>query len=137
MLFNQTTTHALRALGYLARNTENGYIGANEIAEHIGAPANYLGKTLQLYVKVGILQAKRGKTGGLRLMGDPEELTLWQMLEPIQELKALDACPLGNEECTNENACGIHTRWSAIKSLYSDMLRSTTLDALARGHFDK
>ncbi len=133
MLFNQTTTHAIRALGYLARQTDKRYVGANEIAEEVGAPANYLGKTLQLYVRSGILQAKRGKTGGLRLTVDPEELTLQQVLEPLQEVGMLDDCPLGNQVCSNEHPCGIHTRWSAIKRLYSEMLRSTTLDALARG----
>lgn len=133
MLFNQTTTYAIRALAYLARQTDKRFIGAAEIAEEVGAPANYLGKTLQHFVRSGILQARRGKTGGLRLVADPEELTLWQLLEPLQELSALDACPLGNAECSNETACGIHTRWSAIKSLYSDMLRATTLESLARG----
>lgn len=133
MLFNQTTSYAIRALAYLARQRDNRFIGANEIADEVGAPANYLGKTLQLYVRSGILQAKRGKTGGVRLTKDPEELTLWQLLEPLQGGGALDACPLGNAVCSNDAACGIHTRWSAIKSLYSDMLRSTTLDVIARG----
>jgi Rrf2 family protein len=133
MLFNQTTTYAIRAIAYLARQPDNRFIGANEIAEEVGAPANYLGKTLQIYVRNGILQARRGKTGGLRLVANPEETTLWDLLEPLQELKVLDACPLGNEVCSNERACGIHTRWSAIKSLYSDMLRSTTLDSIGRG----
>ena len=133
MLFNQTTTHAIRALAFLARQTDKRFIGASEIAQEVGAPANYLGKTLQLFVRSGILQARRGKTGGLRLMADPEELTLWQLLEPLQELNALETCPLGNTVCSNEMACGIHTRWSAINSLYSDMLRSTTLDSIARG----
>ncbi len=133
MMFNQTTSYAIRALAYLARQPDNRYVGANEIADEVGAPANYLGKTLQLYVRTGILQAKRGKTGGVRLTKDPEELTLWQLLEPLQGADTLDACPLGNAVCSNETACGIHTRWSAIKSLYSEMLRSTTLDIIARG----
>lgn len=133
MMFNQTTTYAIRAIAFLARQTENRFFGSAEIAEAVGAPANYLGKTLQLYVRSGILQARRGKTGGLRLNADPEELTLWQLLEPLHELDILDVCPLGNAECSNEKACGIHTRWSAIKSLYSDMLRSTTLDSISRG----
>lgn len=133
MFFNQTTSYAIRALAYLARQHDNRFIGANEIADEVGAPANYLGKTLQLYVRSGILQAKRGKTGGVRLTKDPEELTLWQLLEPLQGTDTLDACPLGNAVCSNDVACGIHTRWSAIKSLYSEMLRSTTLDVIARG----
>jgi Rrf2 family protein len=135
MLFNQTTTYAIRALAFLARQGDHRFLGAAEIADAIGAPQNYLGKTLQLYVRSGILEARRGKTGGLRLVSDPEELTLWQMLEPLQALDVLEACPLGNKECRNEKACGIHTRWSAIKSLFSDMLRSTTLDSIARGEF--
>lgn len=133
MLFNQTTTYAVRALAFLARQTDRRFIGAAEIAEAVDAPANYLGKTLQLFVRSGILEARRGKTGGLRLLVDPEELTLWQLLDPLQEIDALEACPLGNAVCSNEEACGIHTRWSAIRSLYSDMLQSTTLDLIARG----
>lgn len=133
MLFNQTTAYAIRALAYLARDPGRRYVGAVEIGEAVGAPANYLGKTLQLFVRAGYLQAKRGKGGGVRLVADPEELTLWRILEPLQALNALEACPLGNAVCSNETACGIHTRWSAIKSLYMDMLRSTTLDMIARG----
>ena len=133
MLFNQTTAYAIRALAFLAKQDGKRFFGAVEIAEAIDAPPNYLSKTLQLYVRSGILQARRGKTGGLRLVHDPEELTLWQLLEPIQALNVLDACPLGNKVCSNETACGIHTRWSAIKSLFTDMLRSTTLESIARG----
>jgi len=120
-------------MAFLARQADNRFIGANEIAKEVGAPANYLGKTLQIYVRSGILQARRGKAGGLRLVADPEELSLWELLEPLQELKVLDTCPLGNEDCSNDRACGIHTRWSAIKSLYTDMLRSTTLESIGRG----
>jgi len=133
MLFNQTTTHVIRALAFLARDHRNQFVGANEIAEEVGAPANYLGKTLQLYVRAGILQAKRGKAGGVRLVANAQDLTLWELLEPLQELNVFDTCPLGNAVCSNDQACGIHTRWSAINRLYSDMLRSTTLDSLARG----
>jgi Rrf2 family transcriptional regulator, iron-sulfur cluster assembly transcription factor len=133
MFMSQTSAYAVRALAYLAQQQDRAFHGAREIADAIGAPPNYLGKTLQSYVRADILDARRGKTGGVRLAVDPEEITLWEVLDAIQGLSDLDRCPLGNAVCDNANACGIHTRWSAIKTIYSDMLRSTTLDSVARG----
>jgi Rrf2 family protein len=134
MTFSRTTIYAVRALAHLAASGEDaGYVGAAELAEATGAPPNYLGKTMQLLVRRGLLEARRGKAGGVRLAFPPREISLLRIIEAIDGLEDMERCPLGNATCSNAAPCGIHNRWGAIRSLYVELLRATTLESVSAG----
>ena len=59
-ILSQTGEHALRAMLFLARHEERGFTPASEIAGALGAPPNYLAKTLRLLVRRGLLLSVRG-----------------------------------------------------------------------------
>lgn len=133
-MITKTGLHAVRAMIALASLPEGEYAGAASIARQIGAPHNYLGKLLQSLARKGLVQSQKGLGGGFRLRRSPEEITLLDVVEPIEHLSRWSGCILGRPECSEANPCVIHDRWKKVRGTYLKLLESTTIgDLVAKG----
>ena len=130
-MISQTAEHALRAVLYLAR--QPGPTPAVEIAAALGAPPNYLSKTLHRLAKAGIVAGTRGPTGGFRLTVPPNELMLLRVVEAFDEPRGSGVCLLGGRRCNPAEPCTAHQRWTAIKEESRTGLARTTLADLLEG----
>jgi len=115
----------------LAQDPEQRYHGAGEIAKAIDAPANYLGKMLQTLARQGVLISQKGLGGGFKLARDPHEITLYEVVEGIDDLSRLSGCFLGRSKCSTDNPCPLHRQWGRIRGGYLAMLNDYTLADLA------
>lgn len=111
----------------LAELQEGKYLGAGAIAERIGAPSNYLGKLLQRYAEQGLVVSQKGLGGGFRLGRSPMEITLFDILDPVEDLSPWNGCVLGKATCSDEEPCKLHNRWKRVKEQYIDLLMNTRL----------
>ncbi|MEW6713400.1 MAG: Rrf2 family transcriptional regulator, partial [Candidatus Riflebacteria bacterium] len=125
-MISQTSIHAIRAMMYLAAQKENQPIGAASIASAIEAPANYLGKTLQILTHDGLLISQRGLGGGVRLARAADQISLYDIVEPIEHVSRQSRCFM-NRLCCGPEPCRFHSRWSDIHKDYCDFLKSITL----------
>lgn len=125
-MLSLTTEHAIRAVLLLARTAHGGPLRADEIADGIGAPRNYLAKTLHLLAKAGILASTRGPTGGFALAVPPERLTLADVVDRFDAPRANPRCLLGARACDASAPCAAHQRWSAIADARRAPLVETT-----------
>jgi len=130
-MISKTALSTLKAAVVLARDPEQGFHGAGEIAQAIDAPANYLGKMLQSLVRQGILISQKGLGGGFKLARDPKEITLYEVVEVIDNLSRLSGCCLGRSKCSGDNPCPLHKQWGRIRDNYLAMLHDFTLADLA------
>lgn len=133
-MVTRTGTHALQALAYLGTLGDGRFAGAADIAGRIGAPRNYLGKLLRQLSTAGLLEGRKGKTGGFRLSRRPEEITLFSVLEPIERVSRVGRCILGSGACTGRQVCAIHGQWSRIRDAYLAFLHESHLGALTVMH---
>lgn len=131
-MLNQTAEHALRAILFLARTDGNEAVPAERIAEALGAPGNYLGKTLNTLAKRGLLASARGPAGGFRLLRDADELTVAEVVAAVSDgPRQSTRCLLGNQPCHAETPCAAHVRWSAVREeLWWPLRRTTIADLL-------
>jgi Rrf2 family protein len=129
-MLSKTGLHMVRAMVALARLPEGVYAGAASIAREIGAPQNYLGKLLKSLAEEGLVESQKGLGGGFRLTRDPGDITLLDIVEPIEHVSRWSGCILGESECSEANACVIHERWKTVREAYVRMLRRTTLAEL-------
>src|SRR5262249_13140948 len=130
-VLSKTGLHAVRAVVALARLPEGAYAGAARIAHEIGAPQNYLGKLLKSLAEEGLLESQKGLGGGFRLARAPQDISLFDVVEPIEHISRWSGCILGRPECSEANPCAIHTRWKAVRDTYLRMLQRTTVAELA------
>ncbi|MFO7973004.1 MAG: Rrf2 family transcriptional regulator [Candidatus Hydrogenedentota bacterium] len=130
-MISRTALHTLRATVFLAQDPRQQFHGAAEIAESIEAPANYLGKLLQTLARKGILISQKGSGGGFKLARPPHEVTLYEVVDPIDDVHRFSFCFLGQGKCSDENPCALHKRWGDVRNRYRDMLEDFTLADLA------
>lgn len=134
-MLSQTSEHAIRALLFLAQKDRGEAVPADRIAAALGAPANYLAKTLQALAKRGLLSSTRGPTGGFRLTADPRAVTLADIVEALTEPRTSGVCLLGNRQCNTAAPCWAHQKWLTVNEALRAPLRSTTLaDLLVDAH---
>ncbi|MBL7648029.1 MAG: Rrf2 family transcriptional regulator [Candidatus Hydrogenedentes bacterium] len=125
-MISKTALHTLKAVVLLAERPGE-YQGAAHIAEQIGAPQNYLGKLLQGLVQTGIVHSQKGMGGGFCLARKPEEVTLFDVVDPIDHATRWEGCFMGKETCDAANPCAVHFQWAAVRQAYLKMLKEATL----------
>ena len=103
-MLSQTAEYALRTVLYLADRDDDRLIGADELADALGVPRNYLSKTLHRLTRERILASARGKGGGFRLATDPRRLTLFRVVEPFDAISAERRCLLGRPACDDRQS---------------------------------
>jgi Rrf2 family transcriptional regulator, iron-sulfur cluster assembly transcription factor len=131
-MLNQTTEHAIRALLYLAQHATGPAVAADRIAAALGAPPNYLAKTLNTLAKQGLVTSSRGPAGGFRLRRTPGQISLAQVAEAFGESRPQSACLLGDRPCQASAPCVAHDRWELVCAQMRAPLQRTTLaDLLA------
>ena len=126
-MLSKSGIHAVRALILLAELPEGTYAGAVSIAERIDAPRNYLGKILQQLSRDGLLVSQKGLGGGFRLARDPSQISLRDVVEPIDQINRWTGCILGRPACSEADPCPIHDQWKAVKEAYLALLDETTI----------
>jgi Rrf2 family protein len=133
-MLTKTGLHAVRALVALARLPDDVYAGAAKVAQEIGAPQNYLGKLLKTLADAGLVESQKGLGGGFRLARDPRDISLLDVVEPIEHVSRWSGCILGRPECSEVDPCAIHNRWKAVRQAYLQMLERTTIaELVAKG----
>lgn len=105
-MISQTTEYALRAVVWLAANPEKP-LTAQQIAEATRVPAGYLAKVLQGLSRAGLLHSQRGLGGGFSLARNPEQMTMWEVVQAVDPIKRIAECPLGLEG-HKEDLCPLH-----------------------------
>jgi Rrf2 family protein len=133
-MLSATADHALRAVLVLARDGGRGMMRADEIADAIGAPRNYMAKTLGALAKAGLVTSARGPLGGFALAVAPETLTLARVIDLFDEPRRQTRCMLGNAPCDPNHPCAAHHRWLGVLEARRAPLAGTTVADLLQGY---
>lgn len=137
-MLSQTSEHAIRAVLFLAQQPAGESVSADRVAQAIGAPANYLGKTLNTLARRGLLASARGPAGGFRLTRDAGQIALADVVDAVDDRpRAMTLCLLGNRPCHAATPCAAHARWSAVQESVRAPLRRTTIADLLDPAFTK
>ncbi|MBE8718253.1 RrF2 family transcriptional regulator [Cellvibrio polysaccharolyticus] len=104
MRITSYTDYSLRVLMYLAlKGDEQATI--REIADSYDISKNHLMKVVQDLNSKGYLIALRGKNGGIRLNGDPENINIGVLVRDMEQDLALVECFGGDNTCIITPAC--------------------------------
>lgn len=134
MIFGASATHALRALAHLAAHEGDDAILGRDLAREAEVPPHYLAKVLATLARKGVLAASRGVKGGYRLARPASEITLLDVLEPLEGKRLRPGCLLRPDgACTDDRACSAHAAWGGMKAAFTRFLESTTLADIRGG----
>ena len=127
-MISQTVEYALRAIVTLAQNPGKPCT-AQRISELTEVPAPYLSKLMQLLVRNGLVQSRRGLHGGFVLKQSPEDLAVWDVVEAVDPFKRIHECPLklGSHKM---GLCPLHRRLDDAMASVEEAFRSATIATL-------
>ena len=133
MMISTKGRYALRVMIDLAEHAEEGYIPLQTIAKRQGISEKYLESILAVLSKAGLLDAVRGKGGGYRLNGTPDQFTVRRILEITEGSLAPVACLCEpHEPCARMANCRTYPMWQGLSKLICDYLDSYTLADLMK-----
>ncbi|MBB6431512.1 RrF2 family transcriptional regulator [Algisphaera agarilytica] len=106
MQMSNTVEYALRAVVWLADNPEESHTSSS-IADATKMPSSYLSKILKSLSHAGIVYGQRGVKGGYTLARDPNGLSILEVVNAVEPVQRIRACPLGLE-AHGKNLCNLH-----------------------------
>lgn len=135
-MLSKTSTQVVNAFIELAKLAPGEYEGAVSIARKIKAPENYLGKMLQNFAARGLVVSRKGFGGGFCLGRDPKKIRLYDIVQPIDNVKVWSECALGLKQCSDTSPCVVHYGWKKVRETYYEFLKNTSIDDLVKGKTD-
>ena len=133
---SRLTDYGLLATIYLARKSGE-IVSAREIAEFYHLPVPTVTKVLKALHHGGVVASHRGVSGGYSFDGDPESVTLGQMLELLEGPWDLVECETTDGEgraiCTIRSGCPSRSFMFGINRAIKGAFEQITLGDLTRG----
>ena len=135
MKVQRSSAYALHALMYMVRHSTQLPVTTNTIAKAEGIPAAYLGKIFQKLIKGRFVRAVRGRKRGYVFARPPEEISLLELFEAMEDGPLFDDCFLRHCECggTPEN-CRIFSIWANATIRIKELLEETSVATAAWNH---
>lgn len=134
-MISQTAEYALRAVVFLAEN-DNARWTAQKIAEATQVPPGYLAKVMQNLARAEVVDSQRGVHGGFSLRKAPHQVTVLTVIEAVDPIQRIRACPLGLEAHRHQ-LCPLHSRLDAAIALMEDgFRRSSIAELVGKGTFE-
>lgn len=132
LMISTTAEYAVRAVLLLALRGEGASLRADEIADAIDAPRNYLSKTLRLLAQAGLVNGVRGPNGGFRLAADPRDITVAMLVDLFDPSRDSNGCLVPDCRCTPRMPCAVHRWWKEVEGASRSKLESTSVVQLMR-----
>ncbi len=132
MIYSRSAEYAIRAFVHLAEVPPGKYAMVKQIAERADIPSHFLAKILQQLARKGFLRSSKGPTGGFSLRQPASEISILQIVDSVDGLEDYHRCPAGMAECNDQQPCGMHDSWKALRSRIMDYLEQTSIEDLAR-----
>ncbi|MFT4152198.1 RrF2 family transcriptional regulator [Parafilimonas sp.] len=137
-MLSKKTKYAINALVYLARESKDGKpVQISRIAESEHIPRKFLEAILLELRHAGMLNSRKGKTGGYYLQLSTDEINIANVMRlfdgpiallPCVAYKYYERC----EECRDEETCGIRAVFSEVRSETVQMLKGATLSEIIK-----
>jgi Rrf2 family transcriptional regulator, nitric oxide-sensitive transcriptional repressor len=127
-MLSQTAEYALRATVFLGREHPRTRT-TREIAAATAVPSGYLAKILQALCRKGVIRSQRGVGGGFGLRHEPRDISVLDVLDAVDPIRRIRACPLHLEE-HREQLCSLHQRLDDALAWIEDSFRQSTLEEI-------
>ena len=128
VIFSKKCEYGLQAVLFLATRDNEQVVPSEEIAQKLSIPKEFVSKILQSLTESGIVDSKKGKSGGFFLAKKPSRIHLIDIVAAIDGLEMFNKCVLGFPHCSPDQPCPLHDKWGELRTKAYDMLTTETID---------
>ena len=134
-LITRETDYAVRAMIYLAIQEDRTVpVSSSDLAEEMAVPYRFLRKIVLKLVNAKLVNSKRGKGGGLNLAVDPNDVTLYDIMNAVDPVGVrLNICLDDSSRCSRSYFCGLRSKLRGIQAAFDASLKDVTLASIAVG----
>ncbi len=129
MKLSRPVDYALRACVDMALQ-EDYLTDVGSIARRQGMSSAYLAKIVRRLARAGIVVTSRGVNGGVRLVVNPDKLTVLQVMEAVDGPVVFSKCQLWPGECPARDSCPYHAMLTGLTESIRNYLGSVTIAQL-------
>ena len=126
--------YALRIMIDLAQHREDGFISLKTVSERTELSMKYLEMIVGNLKKAELVQSTRGKEGGYKLVKDPKDYTIGEILRGMEDNLAPVACiKEGEIQCDHSGGCLTVPMWKELDDITNAYLDTVSLEDLLTG----
>lgn len=107
-LIKREWDYAIRLCAYLAGNYNNGHISLSHASKRLFLTRPMLNKIVFQLRGKGILDSVQGKYGGIFLKVDPQQLSIYDVLQAMGYNSNLNECVSKHTSCPLIRQCQVH-----------------------------
>ncbi len=105
-----------------------------ELAEQLDASPGFMAQVMVPLVKRGWAGSDPGPSGGYRLLVDPAEVSILEVVEVIEGPIDSGMCVVADRRCLEDGECAMHGAWTAARATLVSKLAATSIaDVAAAG----
>lgn len=126
--------YSLRTLMYAALKNEQFQI--DDVTTAYGISRNHLAKVVNRLAKLGYLETKRGRSGGLRLAVAPESIRIGKLVRETEDQPVFVECfDAAHNTCPVNGCCQLKGALSsALRAFYASLDQHTLADMVSGPH---
>ncbi len=125
----ESVSLALHSMAVLAGRPDD-IVTTKDIAGILGASSAHLAKVLKTLEHTGYVHSTRGPSGGFKLAGDADEITLMDIYAAIEGPVESEGCLLASSACGGEK-CIFSEILGSLDRQFRENLANTKLSRLA------
>jgi Rrf2 family protein len=136
MKLSTRARYGVRLMLTLARHYGQGTLYLRDVAKSEEISEKYLGQIIIPLRGAGLVNSSRGVHGGYTLARSPAEITLRQIVEPLEGDCLVD-CVKNPSACSRVPTCASRDVWALLGGKITETLDAITLEQLVRMNQDK
>lgn len=123
--------HVLVELAVLREDDPEGKKTVQELAEKLQASVHTLQKVARRLTQLGFIEGTRGMNGGLKLVSEPESITLLQVIEGMEGTLCSNNCLFTKRVCDKNKRCLFEGVTGGMEKMVREYFTQTTIAELA------
>ena len=131
MVITREADYAVRLMVGLAQRQQGTVVSARALADESGVPYELARTILGNLADAGILESRRGRSGGFLLARSAAKIHMREVLAVAGENLQLNICVADPTNCGRSSDCPVHPIWSAASEVLRDFMGQQTLAGLA------
>jgi Rrf2 family protein len=130
MKISTRSRYGLRLMFDLALNYEKGPIQLNEISKRQEISEKYLSQLVIQLRLAGLINSVRGSKGGYYLAKSPDQISIKDIVEPLEGSMNIIDCIDENNDCGRKDHCITIEVWKILSNKINETLAGIKLSTL-------
>lgn len=124
------TRYGLKALMDIAYHHRVGPVQRRHIAVRQGIPTDYMDQILMRLRNKGLIHSLRGREGGYHLALEPEEISVWDIVEAVEDAPYSVDRETSDPLCAYATECITEPAWETVFGTLKKQLKKFSLSTL-------